>query len=170
MHKEGAAFRSIMNCFAIAVSLGLQHGVPLDEYVDAFVFTRFDPQGSCDHPNIKFATSVVDYMFRVLGMEYLGRTDFVQVKPADQDEDEERVLERIARKDLPPEDSDLDGPRAEAAPAGRGGTATEPGSAISMQARLAMEDAPFCDHCGHLAVRNGSCYKCLNCGNSMGCS
>ena len=82
MHKEGAAFRSLMNCFAIAVSLGLQYGVPLEEYVDCFTFTRFEPQGPVnDHPNIKYATSVIDYLFRVLGMEYLGRTDFVQVKP-----------------------------------------------------------------------------------------
>jgi ribonucleoside-diphosphate reductase alpha chain len=86
IHKEGAAFRSMMNCFAIAVSLGLQYGVPLEEFVDCFTFTRFEPQGVCDHPNIKMVTSMVDYIFRVLGMEYLGRTDFVQVKPT-KDED-----------------------------------------------------------------------------------
>ncbi|MDQ2818692.1 MAG: adenosylcobalamin-dependent ribonucleoside-diphosphate reductase [Candidatus Eremiobacteraeota bacterium] len=87
MHKEGASFRSLMNCFAIAVSIGLQYGVPLEEFVDKFVFTRFEPNGFVDHPNIKHATSVVDYIFRVLGMEYLGRTDFVQVKPEDRDVD-----------------------------------------------------------------------------------
>src|SRR6185369_9802806 len=85
MHKEGAAFRSLMNCFAIAISKGLQYGVPLEEFVDTFAFTRFEPSGVCDHPNIKMANSVVDYIFRVLGLEYLGRTDFVQVKPADAD-------------------------------------------------------------------------------------
>ena len=84
MHKEGASFRSLMNCFAIAISKGLQYGVPLEEFVDTFVFTRFEPSGVCDHPNIKFANSVIDYMFRLLGMEYLGRTDFVQVKPVDE--------------------------------------------------------------------------------------
>ncbi len=84
MHKEGAAYRSMMNCFAISVSLGLQYGVPLKEFVDKFTFTRFEPSGMVDgHPNVKLATSVVDYIFRVLGMEYLGRTDFVQVKPVD---------------------------------------------------------------------------------------
>ena len=82
MHKEGAAYRSMMNCFAISVSLGLQYGVPLDEFVDKFTFTRFEPSGMVTgHPNVKMATSIVDYIFRVLGMEYLGRTDFVQVKP-----------------------------------------------------------------------------------------
>ena len=59
--------------------------MPLEEFVDTFVFTRFEPSGVCDHPNIKMVQSVIDYVFRVLGMEYLGRTDFVQVKPADED-------------------------------------------------------------------------------------
>ena len=82
MHKEGAAFRSMMNCFAMAVSMGLQYGVPLEEFVDPFTFTRFEPQGIVDgHPNIKMATSIVDYIFRVLGVEYLGRYDLAQVKP-----------------------------------------------------------------------------------------
>jgi len=82
MHKEGAAYRSMMNCFAISVSLGLQYGVPLKEFVDKFTFTRFEPSGIVNgHSNIKMATSIVDYIFRVLGLEYLGRTDFVQVKP-----------------------------------------------------------------------------------------
>jgi ribonucleoside-diphosphate reductase alpha chain len=84
MHREGAAFRSVMNCFAIAVSLGLQHGVPLEEFVDAFTFTRFEPSGMVQgHENIKMATSVIDYIFRELGLSYLGRTDLVQVKPED---------------------------------------------------------------------------------------
>src|SRR5690606_21314022 len=83
MHKEGAAFRSMINSFAIAVSKGLQYGVPLKEYVDTFTFVRFEPQGMVSgHPNIKLATSVIDFVFRVLGMEYLGRTDLVQVAPA----------------------------------------------------------------------------------------
>jgi ribonucleoside-diphosphate reductase alpha chain len=87
LHKEGASFRSLTNCFAIAVSIGLQYGVPLEEFVDKFIFTRFEPNGFVDHPNIKHCTSIIDYIFRVLGMEYLGRTDFVQVKPEDRDVD-----------------------------------------------------------------------------------
>src|SRR5207237_343998 len=82
MHKEGAAFRSLMNCFAIAVSIGLQHGVSLEEYVYQCTFTRFEPQGGVDgHANIKFATSIVDYVFRVLGVEYLQRYDLAHVPP-----------------------------------------------------------------------------------------
>jgi ribonucleoside-diphosphate reductase alpha chain len=84
MHREGAAFRSLMNCFAIAVSLGLQYGVPLEEFTEAFVFTRFEPNGAVQgHDNIKMSTSVIDYIFRELALSYLGRTDLVQVKPED---------------------------------------------------------------------------------------
>jgi ribonucleoside-diphosphate reductase alpha chain len=84
MHREGAAFRSLMNCFAIAISLGLQYGVPLEEFVEAFVFTRFEPNGMVNgHDNIKMSTSVIDYIFRELAMSYLGRNELVQVKPED---------------------------------------------------------------------------------------
>jgi ribonucleoside-diphosphate reductase alpha chain len=84
MHREGAAFRSLMNCFAIAVSLGLQYGVPLEEFVEAFVFTRFEPNGPVmGHDNIKMSTSIIDYVFRELAMTYLDRYDLVQVKPDD---------------------------------------------------------------------------------------
>jgi ribonucleoside-diphosphate reductase alpha chain len=84
MHREGAAFRSLLNSFAIAVSLGLQYGVPLEEYVDAFVFTRFEPNGIVKgHDNIKITTSVLDFIFRDLALAYLERTDLVQVKPDD---------------------------------------------------------------------------------------
>ncbi len=82
MHKEGAAFRSLMNNFAIAVSLGLQHGVPLDEFVDAFVFTRFEPAGPVTgNDSIKSATSILDYVFRELGVSYLGRDDLANADP-----------------------------------------------------------------------------------------
>jgi len=82
MHKEGAAFRSLLQCFAMSVSLGLQHGIPLDEFVEQFTFTRFEPHGVVTgHPNVKFSTSLIDFVFRVLGFHYLDRTDFVQIKP-----------------------------------------------------------------------------------------
>jgi ribonucleoside-diphosphate reductase alpha chain len=84
MHKEGAAFRSLMNCFAIAISIGLQYGVPLEEFVEAFTFTRFEPNGVVKgHDNIKMATSVIDLIFRELAMNYLGRYDLVHVNPED---------------------------------------------------------------------------------------
>jgi ribonucleoside-diphosphate reductase alpha chain len=84
MHKEGAAFRSLMNNFAIAISLGLQYGVPLEEYVDAFTFTRFEPAGMVQgNDAIKNATSILDYVFRELAVSYLGRTDLAHVVPED---------------------------------------------------------------------------------------
>ena len=82
MHKEGAAFRSLMNNFAIAISLGLQYGVPLEEFVDAFTFVRFEPSGPVQgNDSIKMATSVIDYIFRELGISYLGRDDLAHVEP-----------------------------------------------------------------------------------------
>ena len=84
MHKEGAAFRSLMNNFAIAISLGLQYGVPLEEYVDAFTFTRFEPAGLVQgNDAIKNATSILDYVFRELAISYLGRNDLAHVSPED---------------------------------------------------------------------------------------
>ena len=84
MHKEGAAFRSVMNNFAIAISIGLQYGVPLDEYVDAFTFTRFEPAGMvAGNDAIKMSTSVLDYIFRELAISYLGRSDLAHAEPGD---------------------------------------------------------------------------------------
>ena len=84
MHKEGAAFRSLMNNFAIAISIGLQYGVPLDEFVEAFTFTRFEPQGVVDgNDAIKMATSIIDYVFREVAVSYLGRNDLAHVEPDD---------------------------------------------------------------------------------------
>ncbi len=158
MHKEGAAFRSLMNCFAISVSMGLQHGVPLNTYVDKFAFTRFEPQGPVTHPNIKYATSVIDYVFRVLGMEYLGRTDFVQVKP--------ETVRTITPSPTPDEIETTGAIAIDEVP----GLDQKVGTGAEAHLKAMMGDAPFCDQCGHTTVRNGTCYKCLNCGNSMGCS
>jgi ribonucleoside-diphosphate reductase alpha chain len=186
MHKEGAAFRSIMNCFAMAVSIGLQHGVPLQTFVDQFTFTRFEPQGIVEgHPFVKLSTSIVDYLFRVLGVEYLGRYDLAHVKP-------ETLLASAAEVPSSPPSArtlglavtDAQQPLSHSREAvarsasmsegieGRGETAQQqpPGSPLDAHLDAMMGDAPVCDVCGHITVRNGACYKCLNCGNSMGCS
>ena len=163
LHKEGAAFRSLMNCFAMAVSLGLQYGVPLQSFVEQFVFTRFEPQGVVEgHDNIKIATSIVDYIFRMLGIEYLGRYDLAHVPPADpatQGPVESSAQEAAAGY-------------ADTHPSMPPALAERSHSSSSLDAQLEdmMGDAPVCDVCGHITVRNGACYKCLNCGNSMGCS
>ncbi len=158
MYKEGAAYRSILNCLAIAVSIGLQYGVPLEKFVNSFTFTRFEPQGITDHPNIKICTSILDYIFRILGMEYLGRTDFVHLKPETL---EARDRQEVVVKEKPVASLDSS-PRSVGAAAA--------GSEMSEHLAEMMGDAPICDQCGHVTVRNGACYKCINCGNSMGCS
>ncbi len=189
MYKEGASFRSLLNLFAISISTGLQYGVPLEEYVDKFIFTRFEPSGMTDHPNIKLSTSIVDFIFRVLGMEYLGRTDFVQVKPAGiqknrveqlaklmaeaagqktmelpeikEDTEDEVEKEKIILKDPEATKDQMELFKKEVAAA----TAS-----VDQQLAGMMGDAPPCSTCGHTTVRSGTCYKCLNCGGTTGCS
>jgi len=140
MHKEGATIRSLLNCFAISISLGLQYGVPLEDLVNKFVFTRFEPAGFVDHPHLKQATSILDYIFRLLAYEYLGNTELLHVKPGDE------------------------------APAKSASTTAGPIQGLDTQLASLMTDAPLCSECGHVTVRNGTCYRCMNCGSSMGCS
>jgi len=170
MHKEGAAFRSLMNCFAMAVSVGLQYGVPLETFVEQFTFTRFEPHGVVSgHDNIKFSTSIVDYIFRVLGVEYLKRYDFAQVKPAEAPlAIEDPTVPRLIAEERPA--ASLLPPPASLMPVSSEAPAAEAHGALDAQLEEMMGDAPVCDSCGHITVRNGACYKCLNCGNSMGCS
>lgn len=171
MHKEGAAFRSLLNCLAISVSKGLQYGVPLNEFVDTFTFTRFEPNGMVEHENIKTATSVVDFIFRVLGMEYLGRTDFVHVKPVKQERGPQPTLPGFEAPPAALAGSGSTAPAAEkfelVAEVGYNGAKSDGANALYENL---MGDAPACSTCGHTTVRNGACYRCMNCGNSMGCS
>jgi ribonucleoside-diphosphate reductase alpha chain len=183
MHKEGAAFRSIMNCFAMAVSVGLQYGVPLDAFVDQYTFTRFEPQGVVEgHENIRMATSIVDYLFRALGVSYLHRYELAHVPP----------IGRSIDQSIDPSIDPSIGPSIDAAPSdampaiaalvGAGAPIAIAPAPVERPARVIaptaldaqldemMGDAPVCDGCGHITVRNGSCYRCLNCGNSMGCN
>lgn len=184
VHKEGASFRSLLNCFAIAVSIGLQYGVPLEEFVEKFTFTRFEPSGFVEgHDNIKNTTSIVDYIFRLVGFDYLGRTDLVQVASPNQQDDKAKA----------PKEGDANQPHnsnseTQSHPNGNGQAASthagddqeSSGGAASyrevsinqsnQQLSSMMGDAPPCDVCGHVTVRSGNCYKCLNCGSSMGCS
>jgi len=104
MHKEGAAFRSLLNCFAIAVSLGLQYGVPLDEFVDQFIFTKFEPSGVVvGNDHIKMATSVIDYIFRELAITYLGRQDLAHSGGSSEvPEPEYHSEEVISERRIPP--------------------------------------------------------------------
>jgi ribonucleoside-diphosphate reductase alpha chain len=181
MAKEGATMRSMLNCFAISISIGLQYGVPLEEFVEKFVFTRFEPSGFVEHPNIKSTTSIVDFIFRALGYEYLNRTDLVHVldKPevmntGDEDWDLEKSNEVFLPEaaERPVKQPELSSVRVVAsqpvlAKAQKSGPAMD---AVNAASRNMQSDAPACNTCGHITIRSGTCYKCLNCGNSMGCS
>ncbi|MCZ2299891.1 MAG: vitamin B12-dependent ribonucleotide reductase [Chitinophagales bacterium] len=179
LSKEGSTVRSLMNCFAIAISVGLQFGVPLEEFVEKFVFTRFEPAGMVDHPNIKTTTSLVDFVFRALAYEYLGRTDLVHVLDMPEvgntgNDDESNFVQQNQLSNV-----HVVAPSANvtssAAPQKLQRVAvkveTETGlDAVNAAAKNMQSDAPACNVCMHITVRSGTCYKCLNCGNSMGCS
>ncbi|MCG3777832.1 MAG: Vitamin B12-dependent ribonucleotide reductase [Nitrospira sp.] len=193
MHKEGAAFRSLMNCFAIAISLGLQHGVPLEEFVEAFVFTRFEPNGPVKlNDRIKMSTSIIDYIFRELAVTYLDRYDLAQVKDEDlrmdsvktdeQDPEcvtEEATPEMLAATSISP---DLFPARRGAAPRHKGNghasithtvelkRETVTLTAVQVARQKGYEGDP-CGQCKQFTmVRNGTCLKCETCGETSGCS
>ena len=190
--KEGATLRGILSCFAIAVSKGLQFGVPLEEFVDTFTFQTFEPRGLVEgHPNIKMANSIVDYVFRALAVEYLQRDELAQVPPnRDGDLPEPKkglALDAGVQLDLTDAvaEEDVSAVASAVTFLARGPVATKAEARVhlaavsapdagtrAMQSALGdmMGDAPLCDICGHITIRNGACYKCLNCGNSLGCS
>jgi ribonucleoside-diphosphate reductase alpha chain len=177
--KEGSTVRSLMNCFAIAVSVGLQYGVPLEEFVEKFVFTRFEPAGMVDHPNIKTTTSLVDFVFRALAYEYLGRTDLVHVldKPeiGNLGDDDASLLGQPELSSVHVTAPIASSTNTTPTPAPQKlqrvvAKAEESMDAVSKYAKQMQGDAPACTTCGHITVRSGTCYKCLNCGTQGGCS
>lgn len=185
MAKEGATVRSMLNCFAIAVSIGLQYGVPLEEFVEKFVFTRFEPAGMVDHPNIKSTTSIIDFMFRSLAYEYLGRTDLVHVLDKPEVENTGNEVWDENTPTIGEQKHELSDVRiVGTSPAGNAtapkmarpsagvqvSTASSGIDSVNAAAKGMQSDAPACNVCGHITMRSGTCYKCLNCGNSMGCS
>ena len=188
MHKEGASFRSLMNNFAIAISIGLQYGVPLEEFVDAYVFTRFEPSGQVQgNDAIKMATSVLDYIFRELAISYQGRTDLSHVK-------EEDLKQTTVGRGLGDRPSQMEADTAmrltstgyvrnnlyvlkqggsKRAASGVGGSeaAPSPDTIRRAQARMKGYEGDACDECGNFTlVRNGTCLKCDTCGATTGCS
>ncbi|GAB1350282.1 vitamin B12-dependent ribonucleotide reductase [Ignavibacteriales bacterium] len=187
MHREGATVRSLLNSFAISISLGLQHGVPLEEFVDAFVFTRFEPSGVVSgNQRIKFSTSVIDYIFRELAVTYLNRYDLAHVSADDLltstkvnklNEDfvsEELVSESIY--ELEPRDSP--GYSTKLATTETKDTTSKflnkQSTAIKHQVQRAIEKGytgDICTECNSMTmVRNGTCLKCMTCGSTSGCS
>ena len=179
MHKEGAAFRSLMNNFAIAISIGLQYGVPLEEFVDAYIFTRFEPYGTVrGNDAIRVATSLLDYIFRELAVSYLGREDLAHAKIGDLRSDALGEGENALVND-PTRESGASAGYLRLVHGGKpqlkamGGSASS-GSASSSSLSLARKSGytgDACESCGNFTmVRNGTCLKCLACGSTSGCS
>lgn len=161
MSKEGSVISGLMDSFSTAVSIGLQYGVPLEVLVNKFVHMRFEPSGFTNNPNIRIAKSIVDYIFRWMAMKFLSRENQLQVginmseiasESTDEDKEEETLTAVESEKQ-----ADLFGEKKETT---EGLTATFDN----------QSDAPACDTCGSIMVRNGACYKCLNCGATSGCS
>ncbi len=180
MHKEGAAYRSLMNCFSIAISLGLQYGVPLEEFVDAFTFTKFEPNGVVTgHDNIKMSTSVIDYIFRDLACRYLGRYDLVHVKPSDlkpssiegEDEDaEEPLLAIMEDRQVVHADGNVS-VQTQAVYTSESNSKMVVEQKKRQMAKMKGYEGDSCPECQSFTlVRNGSCLKCDTCGSTTGCS
>ncbi|HYS01569.1 MAG TPA: vitamin B12-dependent ribonucleotide reductase [Candidatus Eisenbacteria bacterium] len=150
MSKEGSTISGLMDAFATSISLALQYGVPLEVLVKKFAHTRFEPSGFTKNPEIPIAKSITDYIFRWLASKFLNKDQQDEVG--------------LVRRDTAPLEL-LEAP----APS----TASRPATIESGQPRIAFqgqEDAPACSDCGSIMVRNGTCYKCLNCGSTSGCS
>jgi ribonucleoside-diphosphate reductase alpha chain len=174
MHREGAAFRSLLNSFAIAISLGLQYGVPLEEFVDAFVFSKFEPNGMVQgHDRIKMVTSVIDYIFRDLAINYLGRTDLAQVNREDLDSTEIKLSPPSHMEEMSEEDIDQIIRDAKAYTKKMKEKERSPSNESDARyiARMKGYEGDPCPNCGSFTlIRNGTCMKCDTCGNTTGCS
>jgi ribonucleoside-diphosphate reductase alpha chain len=169
MAKEGATMRSLLNSFAVAVSVGLQYGVPLEEFVDKFIFTRFEPAGMVDHPNIKSATSVLDYIFRVLAYEYLDRDDLVHVLDPEHVSKLDQANQELSQVRITAPAATNETVKA-VAPKPVAAAAMAVNSADTKKLMGTSADAPACRQCGNITLRNGTCYMCPNCGTTTGCS
>ena len=199
MHKEGAFLRSLMNNFAIAISIGLQYGVPLEEYVEAYTFTRFDPAGVVQGNNrIKNATSILDYVFRELAVSYLGRNDLAHADNTDVDFSlgtgaEEGTLKnneipwKLVKKvssqgylrgqdglSVVSSNGSMETVSAEQAPISAAvstGSTSDQSMSRVQAARMMGYEGDACPECGSFTlVRNGTCLKCDTCGATTGCS
>jgi ribonucleoside-diphosphate reductase alpha chain len=162
MAKEGSTVSGLMDSFACAASIALQHGVPLKLLCEKFAHTRFEPSGWTNNPDIGFAKSIMDYIFRWLQLRFLtGQQQMLF---------ENLRLKPSAVSSQPSEIGDLNG-----SVEGGGGRASSPGvgsihAADALAGLVDMGDAPTCSFCGSIMTRNGSCYRCMSCGSTSGCS
>jgi ribonucleoside-diphosphate reductase alpha chain len=148
MSKEGSTLSGVMDGLALTVSLGLQYGVPLKVFVDKLVNTRFEPSGISGNPNIRFVSSVLDYLARWLGGRFIS-SDYLKLN----------TYQAVTVAPVQPLQTMMDATMA-----------AVPAANTSSKLRDAHEGAPTCSECGMLMVPNGACYKCENCGSTSGCS
>ncbi|MFA5190528.1 MAG: vitamin B12-dependent ribonucleotide reductase [Verrucomicrobiia bacterium] len=176
MAKEGSTIGGLMDTVGTLTSLALQYGVPIDALVKKFAHQRFEPSGFTKNPDIRTASSIVDYVFRWLGCQFIPGFREATNPGAGQQELPMKELEEAIKKkvnrpvpELPRVDDMPESVRAVAleAPRGNGKARVK---TLSDSVSHFMKDAPTCPNCGHIVVRNGACFKCLNCGESLGCS
>ncbi len=205
MAKEGSTVGGLMDCFGTAISMSLQYGVPLEVLVNKFSHTRFEPMGHTKNPDVRIAKSMVDYIFRWLGITFLPGYREANLGLPSADSAEASGIDSVAidtASELPPPSEPLrtqvaakfatppvgtsplaernghsplqNGKASEAmlerAGAAMGAETAASGGGRTEQFASFQSDAPSCDNCGAITVRNGNCYLCHNCGNSMGCS
>jgi len=168
MHKEGSVVSGLANCLSIAVSLALQYGVPLEAFVDKFAFQKFEPSGWTKNAQIRMAHSIVDYVFRYLALKFLPPTEAakyisgLKVEKAEIAVEDKEMNQEISATIKSP--SPLEGEGRD-----EGSSKSEaPPTSIELASVQTQSDAPVCDNCGSLMVRNGSCYLCLNCYKTTG--
>ncbi len=170
MAKEGSAVSGLMDAFATAISMALQYGVPLKVLCDKFTHSRFEPSGFTNNPHIPFAKSIMDYLFRWLALKFLTREEQLRYMSEEFVEDNDRSIKETQPGATPPltlfPTSDADETKKE-----EGKTATKSG--VEQREKVVFQtqsDAPNCSECGSIMVRNGNCYKCIECGTTSGCS
>jgi ribonucleoside-diphosphate reductase alpha chain len=159
MAKEGSTVSGLMDSFALAVSIGLQHGVPLKLFCEKLAHTRFEPNGFSSNPDIGYAKSIMDYIFRWLQLRFMtGQQQF--------------LFENLRPKPVaaPEGTSSLDPANIPQATENRELRTGSIHAADALSSLIDMGDAPSCHVCGSIMVRNGSCYKCMSCGSTSGCS
>jgi ribonucleoside-diphosphate reductase alpha chain len=184
MSKEGSTISGLMDGFATSVSLALQYGVPLQVLVDKFTHTRYEPSGMTGNQDIPFAKSITDYIFRWMALRFLPRADALAAGAGHAEPEEEAALTAAASGPVAPEVSVPLLAMAQASAQANGhangangktngtnGKTNGHGRAAGfLPTELFQADAPACATCGSIMVRNGACYKCLNCGSTSGCS
>jgi ribonucleoside-diphosphate reductase alpha chain len=166
--KQGSTLAGIMDAFAISVSYGLQYGVPLRAYVETLTNTRFEPAGMTDDPDIRFATSLVDYIFRRLAVEYLSPEERAELGILTIGERSQPTLpgvEETVTETVHGHDAPVDPPSVESAATLLASYDPEPPAHAQ-----AHRDAPYCMQCGVQMQRAGSCHTCPSCGSTSGCS